>query len=645
MQGVIYARYSSDNQREESIEGQIRENTAYAQKNGIDIVGTYIDRAYSAKTDNRPEFQRMIKDSAKKGFDVVIVWKLDRFSRNRYDSAKYKAMLRKNDVKVVSATESISGGAEGIILESVLEGMAEYYSADLAEKVSRGMTENALKCRFNGGNIPFGYMIDEEQHYQPDPEKAPLVIEMFRRYAGGESITDIVEDLNARGIRTSKGNRFNKNSLARIFANRRYIGEYAYKEIVVPNAIPPIVSKDIFERVAIRMKQNKHATGKAKAPERYLLTTKLFCGTCQSMFVGDSANKLNGTIYRYYKCASAKRHECDRKAIRKDWIEDKVIEEISAWLNNDKLVSKMADDVMALLDEDNEMVLALEAQLKDVRDSIDNIMKAIEKGVVTRSTKSRLEELEAEEEKIILNIKLEEAKRPKITKEFIIFTLNKFRNLDLRFEKNKERLIDGLVKAIFVYDDYIKLILTFDDKPINIPTSDEIENMANSSDIQSNVSPTKIKSELFRNLKRFGFFLLIFFPSLRNNTVDKPYKILFLTVHIMTVNDQNFAALLFHNVKELYSILHRSWDYLIRCLIILAQTLCQLGIIKAGTKINERIKIGFINGYLADSSKQFPSSVNRLIDLILFDSNNRNFRRIHSIRRYRTIINERDPLR
>mgnify|MGYP002510323952 CR=1 FL=1 len=400
MQGVIYARYSSDNQREESIEGQIRENTAYAQKNGIDIVGTYIDRAYSAKTDNRPEFQRMIKDSAKKGFDVVIVWKLDRFSRNRYDSAKYKAMLRKNDVKVVSATESISEGAEGIILESVLEGMAEYYSADLAEKVSRGMTENALKCRFNGGNIPFGYMIDEEQHYQPDPEKAPLVIEMFRRYAGGESITDIVEDLNARGIRTSKGNRFNKNSLARIFANRRYIGEYAYKEIVVPNAIPPIVSKDIFERVAIRMKQNKHATGKAKAPEKYLLTTKLFCGTCQSMFVGDSANKPNGTIYRYYKCASAKRHECDRKAIRKDWIEDKVIEEISAWLNDNKTVSKMADDVMALLDADNEMVLALEAQLKGVRDSIDNIMKAIEKDPLDRvaSVKSEIDFVLAREE-------------------------------------------------------------------------------------------------------------------------------------------------------------------------------------------------------------------------------------------------------
>ena len=164
----------------------------------------------------------------------------------------------------------------------------------------------------------------------------------------------------------------------------------------------------------------------------------------------------------------------------------------------------MADDVMALLDEDDEMILALEAQLKEVQSSIDNIMKAIEKGVVTRTTKARLEELEAEEEKIKWNIKAEEDKRPKITKDFILFTLHKFRNLDLRFEKNKERLIDGLVKAIFVYDDYIKLILTFDDKPINIPTSEEIEYMANSSDIQSSASPSK------KQVKRlaFLFFLL-----------------------------------------------------------------------------------------------------------------------------------------
>ena len=145
MTAVIYARYSSDNQREESIEGQIRECTAYAEKNGITIVKHYIDRAISAKTDNRPEFQQMINDSDKKLFDIVLVWKLDRFARNRYDSARYKTQLKKNGVKLMSATEIISEGPEGIILESVLEGYAEYYSADLAEKVVRGQTENILK--------------------------------------------------------------------------------------------------------------------------------------------------------------------------------------------------------------------------------------------------------------------------------------------------------------------------------------------------------------------------------------------------------------------------------------------------------------------------------------------------------------------
>ena len=182
MKAVIYARYSSDNQREESIEGQLRECKEYAQRNGILVLQSYIDRALSAKTDNRPEFQRMIRDSAKGLFDTVLVWKLDRFARNRYDSAHYKSQLRKNGVKVISATESIADGPEGIILESMLEGMAEYYSAELAQKVNRGMRENALKARSNGGTIPLGYRLDEEHRLKIDPLTAPVVREVFQRY-------------------------------------------------------------------------------------------------------------------------------------------------------------------------------------------------------------------------------------------------------------------------------------------------------------------------------------------------------------------------------------------------------------------------------------------------------------------------------
>ena len=226
MIGVIYARYSSDNQREESIDGQLRECRAFAEKNDITLLEPYIDRALSAKTDNRPNFQKMIKDSASKKFDVVIVWKLDRFARNRYDSAHYKSVLRKNGVRVMSATESISEGAEGILLESMLEGMAEYYSAELSEKVVRGLTENALKCKYNGGKIPIGYHIDENQFYQINPITAPAVLEAFQKYANGATMQEITDELNVKGIRTTQGTKVTLNTVTRMLHNRKYIGEY-----------------------------------------------------------------------------------------------------------------------------------------------------------------------------------------------------------------------------------------------------------------------------------------------------------------------------------------------------------------------------------------------------------------------------------
>lgn len=217
MNGVIYARYSSDNQREESIDGQIRECKAYAEHNDITIIATYIDRAMSAKTDNRPDFQKMIKDSAKGKFDVIIVWKLDRFARNRYDSAHYKHLLKKEDVRVLSATENITEGPEGILLESLLEGLAEYYSAELSEKVIRGPTENALKCKYNGGTPTFGFFIDSEQNYKIDVNTALVVLDIFRRYSEGSTMKEIVEHLNKLGVQTVRGKVADLNFVSGIF--------------------------------------------------------------------------------------------------------------------------------------------------------------------------------------------------------------------------------------------------------------------------------------------------------------------------------------------------------------------------------------------------------------------------------------------
>ena len=222
MNAVIYARYSSDSQREESIEGQLRECREYAERNNMTIVGTYIDRALSAKTADRPEFQHMIKDSAKELFEIVLVWKLDRFSRDRYDSARYKVLLKKNNVRVVSATEVISSGADGILLESVLEGFAEYYSADLAEKVNRGMTENVLNKKCNGGTRPVGYVVDKEHHFQIDPLTAPFVLEAFNRYAEGATMKEISNYLKEKGVKNTLGGDIQPSSVQRMLNNRRY---------------------------------------------------------------------------------------------------------------------------------------------------------------------------------------------------------------------------------------------------------------------------------------------------------------------------------------------------------------------------------------------------------------------------------------
>ena len=315
LRAVIYARYSSESQREESIEGQLRECYAFARKNDISVIGEYIDRAFSAKTDRRPDFQRMIKDSAKRHFDLVIVWKLDRFARNRYDSANYKAVLKRNGVKVMSATESISEGSEGILLESVLEGMAEYYSADLSEKVIRGHTENALKCKYNGGTLPIGYTTDKEQNYHIDPLTAPFVLEAYQNYDEGMTMSEIAVILNQKELKNTRGGRISIENVASLLKNRRYTGEYIYRDIVVPDGIPAIVPKDLFDRVQEKIAKNKKAPARHKAEDDYILTTKLFCGECKSLMVGESGTSCTKQVYHYYKCVSAKKHTGCHKTV------------------------------------------------------------------------------------------------------------------------------------------------------------------------------------------------------------------------------------------------------------------------------------------------------------------------------------------
>ena len=501
MTAVIYARYSSDNQREESIEGQIRECTAYAEKNGITIVKHYIDRAISAKTDNRPEFQQMIKDSDKKLFDIVLVWKLDRFARNRYDSARYKTQLKKNGVKLMSATEIISEGPEGIILESVLEGYAEYYSADLAEKVVRGQTENILKGRCNGGRGTFGYTLDSERKFHIDPLTSPFVLESFRKYNEGSTMKEIRDWLNENGIKNPVGGAFTYNSVEHMLKNRRYIGELKFRDVVVPDAIPPIIPLELFEDVQEKIAKNKKAPARRKAEDDYLLTTKLFCGYCGALMFGESGTSRTGEVHRYYKCATAKKHKgCKKKTVRKQWLEDLVVNQTMQLVKDDAAMESIIAKVMELQNKENTNIPLYEKQLRDAESGIQNMLNAIQVGILTSSTKERLEQLEETKRELEARIAEEKLAKPKVTEEFIRFWLLRFRKLDMSLKDQRQALVDTFINAIYLYDD--KVLITFNYKEgtqtVTFGEAAEAASKGNGSDLDCFTAPENaVKSKDF----------------------------------------------------------------------------------------------------------------------------------------------------
>ena len=501
MTAVIYARYSSDNQREESIEGQIRECTAYAEKNGITIVKHYIDRAISAKTDNRPEFQQMIKDSDKKLFDIVLVWKLDRFARNRYDSARYKTQLKKNGVKLMSATEIISEGPEGIILESVLEGYAEYYSADLSEKVIRGMTENALKGKFTGGAIPFGYIINADHRFEIDPLTAPFVAETFQRYNDGQTMREIRDWLNEKGVKNQRGGLMTFNTIQHMLNNRRYIGELKYRDVLIPDAIPSIVSAELFNDVQEKIAKNKKAPARRKAEDDYLLTTKLFCGYCGALMFGESGTSRTGEVHRYYKCATAKKHKgCKKKTVRKQWLEDLVVNQTMQLVKDDAAMESIIAKVMELQNKENTNIPLYKKQLRDAESGIQNMLNAIQAGILTSSTKERLEQLEETKRELEARIAEEKLAKPKVTEEFIRFWLLRFRKLDMSLKDQRQALVDTFINAIYLYDD--KVLITFNYKEgtqtVTFGEAAEAASKGNGSDLDCFTAPENaVKSKDF----------------------------------------------------------------------------------------------------------------------------------------------------
>lgn len=459
---VVYARYSPGSQQTyQSIEGQLRECHSFAVRNNLEVIEEYIDEHLTGTTDRRPAFLRMIEDSKKKTFQYVIVYQLDRFTRNRYDSATYKSKLKKNGVRVLSARENISSDASGIIMESVLEGMAEYYSAELSQKVIRGRRLSAEKCQYLGGAIPFGYKINHDtMKYELDENNAPLAAQIFQDYVNGKTIIEICQNLNSLGIKTPCKGAWNKNSIHHILNNKKYIGIYTYKEIEIKDGVPAIIDIPLFEAAQRRIKMNKNRKRNTEYP--YLLSGKIFCGQCQATLAGESGTSHTSAKYQYYKCSAKKRKikDCDLPAFKKDYLEDIVIDKLKSFLNDTDLIHEIAIEIekQATNEELIEMIATSKKELKACESAINNIIKAIEQGVFSSTTKQRLDELEREKADLEYRLATYTAMNQRITASEIEFWfLSKIRNCEK--DDNRQMLIDTFINKVVVYPD--KIVITF----------------------------------------------------------------------------------------------------------------------------------------------------------------------------------------
>ena len=483
MNAVIYARYSSYNQTERSIEGQLEDCTEYANRNGLTIVGTYCDRAKSGtKAETRPEFLKMIKDSEKQKFQAVLVWKLDRFARNRYDSAMFRAKLKKNGVGLKSVTENISDEPDGIILQGVIEAMAEYYSANLSQNVKRGLRVARERGTFTGGRVMLGYQIIDKKPV-PHPQEAELVRSIFERIADGQTVRQIIDDLNARGLRTRAGQPFTRTSFQTLLKSPRVAGYEIIDGERSPSIYPAIVSEELFSAVQARLAVNAHLGGREKAKDRYLLQGKAFCGHCGAPMVGESGVGRRGTLYRYYTCATRKAtHACKKKNVPKHELENLVVNSIvEKILSSDRIKSICAavSDYFA----DNDAVAKikeLEAQLREVEDSIrktaDLMLANADLPALIKPLREKAVALSARAEDIKADLSATRAEAgSEITPESVHEWVCSFAKKDFTVPEHRISLIETFLNSVYVFDDHLLIFCNSSKDTEQIPYADALK--------------------------------------------------------------------------------------------------------------------------------------------------------------------------
>lgn len=504
---IIYARYSSHNQRDVSIEQQIEACRKHAAELGLTITDTYEDRALSGRTDNRPAFQRMMRDAKDGKFQYVLAWKSNRMGRNMMQAMVNESRLMDCGVKVFYAEEDFDDSAAGRFALRSMMNVNQFYSDNLAEDVRRGLMDNASKCMANGRQ-PLGYKRGENGKIVVDEPAATIVREVYARVASGEMFMDIARDLNRRGIKTADKGEWNKNSFHKMCSNERYRGIYIYGETRIEGGIPPIVDDVLWYKVqeAIKVKKSKNRHHRPD-DEDYLLTGKLRCGKCGGYMIGMSGRSKTGDVHHYYACQNRRvGHTCGKKNIRRDVIEPAVAQAIKQYCLTDDAIEWITDQTIAYWeDEDRKLQIdSIENDLAAVQSSISNVMKAIEMGVITETTRDRLIELEKQQTDLKSKLVLAKEEIVHVDRKDLISSLLAFRHGNVHDRAYQEKLFNAFLIAVYVYDDdHLKLVFNSfgKDDTVNIALdlaenddSSGLSDVSKSSPVISNGQPKDIRT-------------------------------------------------------------------------------------------------------------------------------------------------------
>lgn len=460
---VIYARFSSHNQKEVSIEQQFNACEKYAASNGLTIVDRYADKAVSGTTDNRPSFQRMMRDAHDGSFDYVVAWKSNRMGRNMLQAMVNEAKLAELGIRCLYVEEDFEDTAAGRFALRNMMNVNQFYSENMAEDITRGLMDNAKKCKVNG-RIPFGYKKGPDGKYEIDEQAAATVREIYTRIQSGWSISEIMDDLNNRNIKTRDGNPWRYSSFEKMLQNEQYTGVYKYSSVRIEGGIPVIIEKDLFDSVQEVLTTKVRARGQPRKHVKYMLTGKVFCGECGAPMSGMSAINNYGARFEYYACNRRRyEHTCDKKPVQREKLEDAVIKLINTEVMSDEFIDWILKGYRAAAAElhDPNAAADLQQELADVNTRLANILNAIEAGIFNEQTQGRMEELtnrRKELEKAIKEVKKEnELPSPEAVKQWLL----SLRNGDIEDRTYQKKLVQIFVKAIYVYDDHLRVLFNY----------------------------------------------------------------------------------------------------------------------------------------------------------------------------------------